>query len=168
MIGPGLLGMKWDNQLYIDLTLPFGLRSAPKIFNSIADALECIVKARGAKLTHHYLDDFIVVGAPMLGECAASLEILLETCKELGIPEAALPHTYLVFLGILIHPQKMEISLHQEGDSSLVCFPCYMSFLSLITISGSIHPLGGPPLVAYICHIMEWHFYPAPTRKAFP
>ena len=119
MIGPGLLGMKWDNQLYVDLTLPFGLRSAPKIFNSIADALEWIVKARGAKLTHHYLDDFIVVGAPMSGECAASLEILLKTCKELGIPVVALPHTYLVFLRILIDTQKMEISLPEEKLTQL-------------------------------------------------
>ena len=83
-----LLGMKWDTQLYINCTLPFGLRSAPKIFNSIADALKWIVKARGARFTYHYLDDFIVVGAPMSGECVASLEILLATCKELGIPVA--------------------------------------------------------------------------------
>lgn len=67
--------------LFIDCSLPFGLRSAPKIFNSIVDALEWIVKARGAKLTYHYLDDFIVVGAPLSRDCAASLEILLETCK---------------------------------------------------------------------------------------
>ena len=113
-----LLGMKWEEQLYIDLTLPFGLRSAPKVFNSIADALEWIVRARGAERTHHYLDDFIVVGAPRSGECAASLEILLETCKELGIPVAQHkcmgPTTYLVFLGILIDTQKMEISLPEQ------------------------------------------------------
>ena len=46
-----LLGMKWKGLLYIDQTLSFGLRSAPKIFNSVADALEGIVRARGAKLT---------------------------------------------------------------------------------------------------------------------
>lgn len=46
-----LLGMKWDTQLYIDCTLPFGLRSAPKIFNSIADALEWIVKAHDSHTT---------------------------------------------------------------------------------------------------------------------
>ena len=34
----GLLGMLWDDQLYVDSTLPFGLRSAPKIFNALADA----------------------------------------------------------------------------------------------------------------------------------
>ena len=118
-----LLGMNWDGQLYIDLTLPFGLRSAPKIFNSLADALEWVVKARGAKLAHYYLDDFIVVGAPMSEKCAASLEILLETCKELGIPVAVHkcmgPTTYLVLLGILIDTQKMEISLPKEKLAQL-------------------------------------------------
>ena len=35
-----LLGMRWKNSiLYIDLVLPFGLRSAPKVFNALADAL---------------------------------------------------------------------------------------------------------------------------------
>ena len=35
-----LLGMKWRNQSYVDLALPFGLRSAPFIFNAIADLVE--------------------------------------------------------------------------------------------------------------------------------
>ena len=45
-----LLGMKWKGLLYIDQILSFGLRSAPKIFNSVADALEWIVRARVPKL----------------------------------------------------------------------------------------------------------------------
>ena len=39
-----LLGMLWNNKLYIDTLLPFGLCSVPKIFNSVADALQRIVK----------------------------------------------------------------------------------------------------------------------------
>ncbi len=35
-----LLGMVWKGRLYIDTVLPFGLRSAPKIFNALADALQ--------------------------------------------------------------------------------------------------------------------------------
>ena len=35
-----LLGMIWEGALYVDTTLPFGLRSAPKIFNTLADTLE--------------------------------------------------------------------------------------------------------------------------------
>ena len=35
-----LLKMIWEGALYIDTALPFGLRSAPKIFTAIADAAE--------------------------------------------------------------------------------------------------------------------------------
>ena len=32
--------MRWDGKIYIDEMLPFGLRSVPKIFNSVANTLE--------------------------------------------------------------------------------------------------------------------------------
>jgi len=37
------LGMKWRGKYLVDLALPFGLRSAPFIFNSVADMVECIL-----------------------------------------------------------------------------------------------------------------------------
>ena len=42
-----LSGMLWEEQLYVDAALPFGLRSAPKLFNAVADALEWIAKHLG-------------------------------------------------------------------------------------------------------------------------
>ena len=35
-----LLGMLWKGRLYMDTVLPFGLRSAPKIFNALSQALQ--------------------------------------------------------------------------------------------------------------------------------
>ena len=35
-----LLGMAWKGCCYMDTTLPFGLRLAPKIFNVVADTLQ--------------------------------------------------------------------------------------------------------------------------------
>ena len=32
-----LQAVQWDGQIYIDPMLPFGLRSAPKIFNAVAE-----------------------------------------------------------------------------------------------------------------------------------
>ena len=32
----GLLAVKWGNEVYVDSVLPFGLRSAPKIFTAVA------------------------------------------------------------------------------------------------------------------------------------
>ena len=83
-----LLGMTWDGSLYIDTALPFGLRSAPKIFTAVADAAEWIVWRRGVKFLIHYLDDYLIIGAPHSNECKESLEILLSTFGRLGIPVA--------------------------------------------------------------------------------
>ena len=35
-----LLGIYWQKQYYVDLYLPFGLRSAPFLFNQLSDALK--------------------------------------------------------------------------------------------------------------------------------
>ena len=35
-----LMGMSWQGSLFIDTTLSFDLRSAPKIFTALADAAE--------------------------------------------------------------------------------------------------------------------------------
>ena len=34
-----LLAVRWNGEIFIDVMLPFGLRSAAKIFNAVADAL---------------------------------------------------------------------------------------------------------------------------------
>ena len=54
-----MLGMEWEGNVYVDGMLPFGLRSAPKIFNAVADALEWCVAKQGVTHIFHYLDDFI-------------------------------------------------------------------------------------------------------------
>lgn len=56
-----LLGVKWENSLFIDTVLPFGLRSAPKIFSAVADAAQWILSQAGIKHSLHYLDDFMIV-----------------------------------------------------------------------------------------------------------
>ena len=44
-----LLGVQWQGTIYVDAMLPFGLRSAPKIFTAIADALEWVLRRRGVR-----------------------------------------------------------------------------------------------------------------------
>ena len=70
-----LLGMIWDKALYVDTVLPFGLRSAPKIFNAIAAALRWIAKKRGVSFLKHFLDDFITAGTTE-DECRLNLVLL--------------------------------------------------------------------------------------------
>ena len=87
-----LLGMKWEEKLYLDTALPFGLRSAPKIFTAVADALEWAMKMRGVSAAEHYLDDFILLGSEQRGkersrdpepsECDS--QSLPKSCEESG------------------------------------------------------------------------------------
>ena len=53
-----LLGIVWNNQLYIDAALPFGLRSAPLIFTALADALQWAIQQRGVPYIAHSLEDY--------------------------------------------------------------------------------------------------------------
>ena len=63
-----LLGMSWTDGIYIDTCLPFGLRSAPKLFNVMADLLAWILQQQGVTELLHYLD-FLTIGPPMSSRC---------------------------------------------------------------------------------------------------
>ena len=45
-----LLGVQWEGEYFTDRALPFGLRSAPKIFSAVADALQWILTNKGFKI----------------------------------------------------------------------------------------------------------------------
>ena len=61
-----LLDMEWRGQLFVDTALPFGLRWAPAIFNAVAKALAHMIWQKGVVELDHYLDDFSIVGPPLL------------------------------------------------------------------------------------------------------
>ena len=97
--------------------LPFGLRSAPKIFNAVADTLEWCLRDRGVRHRYHYLDDFIVIGPPHSPVCAEVLDILKQTYAELGVPIAEHkrdgPTTCLTYLGIEVDTVASQLRLPQ-------------------------------------------------------
>ena len=113
-----LLGMQFDGQVYLDTTLPFGLRSAPKIFTALADALEWILRRQGVEWLMHYLDDYLTLGAPGSHECAQNLNIITDCCNHLGVPlkqeQLEGPTMCLEFLGIILDTRNMEIRLSEE------------------------------------------------------
>lgn len=73
-----LLGVEWEGLHYIDAMLPFGLRSAPKIFTAVADALEWCIRQRGVTGINHYLDDFVIVAPPASDMCRRYLGLMQE------------------------------------------------------------------------------------------
>ena len=113
-----LLGMEWQGAMFVDGTLPFGLRSAPLLFTALGDALEWVAKAHGAGWLRHYIDDFITVGALGTGECARSMRAFKEACGRLGVPlddsKEEGPASVLTFLGIELDTQLGEVRLPRE------------------------------------------------------
>ena len=119
-----LLGMSWRGNVYVDKALPFGLRSAPKIFTAVADALEWIAKRWGADPLYLFLDDYITLGPAESDECQKHLNILLSVCAMLGVPVAVDktegPSTRITFLGIEVDTIAMELRLPQDKFDHLV------------------------------------------------
>ena len=119
-----LLGVSWQSTIYIDKALPFGLRSAPKIFSALTDAMMWMLNDRGVKAAIHYLDDFLLVGPAHSPSCGEALSTTLALCAELGFPVAPEktegPCATLTFLGIEIDSVMDQIRLPQEKLSRLV------------------------------------------------
>ncbi len=110
--------IRWEGDTFIDLVLPFGLRSAAKIFNTVADALNWHLRRAGVEHIDHYLDDFIMLGSPGSSQCDDALAVVERECAALGVPLASHkregPTTCITFLGILIETVAGQLRLPQE------------------------------------------------------
>ena len=112
------LGISWNGGLFVDRALPFGLRSAPKLFNAVADFLAWALFREGVSPLIHYLDDFLLFGPPGSGAAAvgrARTESLFGQCN---VPIAHHmtegPATSVTFLGIQIDTITSKIHLPAE------------------------------------------------------
>lgn len=116
-----LFGMYWEGNYYYDKVLPFGLRSAPFLFNLLSDAIEWILLNQClVSFVCHILDDFLIIepassSPPLNLLCQQSLTSMLLTFRNLGIPIAANetegPSTTLEFMGIILDTLRMEARL---------------------------------------------------------
>ena len=113
-----LLGIRWDNQVLIDHNLPFGLRSAPKVFTAFADLVAWTIHCRGVCWLLHYLDDFLLFGALGTLEVASAAAVATEMLANAGIPVAAHktegPSTAVTFFGIMVNTVLFQLRLPPE------------------------------------------------------
>ena len=78
-----LLGIYWQSQYYVDMYLPFGVRSGPFLFNLLSDGLEWILKHNyGLQYVIHILDDFFIAERTKLS-CLSSFSTLLRVFMSL-------------------------------------------------------------------------------------
>ena len=119
-----LLAVQWNSITFLDGALPFGLRSAPKLFSAVADGLLWIFFNHSIQPAIHYLDDFLFLGPPGESACRSSLQKALQLCNELGVPVAVEkpegPATTITFLAIEIDSQAGQLRLPRERLSDLI------------------------------------------------
>ncbi|KAJ5413768.1 hypothetical protein N7509_000395 [Penicillium cosmopolitanum] len=86
-----LLAFSWDIKTYMECCFPFGLATAPFIFNLFAEGLNWLLTAYlpGAYIVH-YLDDFITVFPPSVGSVSQAIAdfnaVYIPLTDALGIP----------------------------------------------------------------------------------
>ena len=113
-----MLGMQWNGGVFVDTCLPFGLQSAPKLLNILADLLAWIAKSSNVSFLIHYLDDFLTMGPHTSLTCQYNLDTIVQICDHLGIPLAFEkvegPANTLPFLSIVLDTVKLEARLPKE------------------------------------------------------
>ena len=100
-----LLGMQWQGNYFVYITLPFGLPSAPYIFSSVADLVDWVLKKQyDVSFLLHYLDDFHTLGPPNSQTCQQNVDTSIQQFQDWGIPlhpdKFESPSTILTVLGI--------------------------------------------------------------------
>lgn len=128
------LGMKWRYMYYVDLALPFGLRSAPDIFNSVADLVDWIlVNNYHIPDFLHCSADYITAGPPNPSQCEQNLPLACSVCAGLGLPlrpsKLVSPSTCMVSLGIELDSVNQPVHLPCDELSPSPS----MGYLSLCT-----------------------------------
>ena len=124
-----LLGMYWEGKYYYDKVLPFGLRSAPYLFNQLSDTIEWILLNKCMiSFVCHILDNFLIMEPPSElpphdSACQQSLTAMMLTFKNLNIPVAPSktqgPATVLEFMGIILDSVRMEARLPADKIEGL-------------------------------------------------
>ena len=118
-----LLGIYWQSQYYVDMYLPFGLRSAPFLFNQLSESLERIFK-HNYRIEHviHILDDFFIAEESQLAclTCFSTLLRVFMSLKAAVVCSKTISHSQeSELMGIVLNSVRMEARLPQDKLSRI-------------------------------------------------
>ena len=88
------------------------------MFTAFSELVAWAIHCRGVRWLLHYLDDFLLFGAPGTLEVASAAAVATEVLANAGIPVAAHktegPSTAVTFLGIMVDTILFQLRLPPE------------------------------------------------------
>lgn len=106
-----LLGFKWRNRFYRYSHMPFGLSTAPAVWQYLADRVCAYLRSLGLNVIV-YLDDFLLI-ADSQSECQRGLDLLRDELTSLGLrvnhKKTISPTQCCRFLGLDLDSLGMQI-----------------------------------------------------------
>ena len=131
-----LLGICWQGKYYIDTCLPFGLRSAPYIFNRLATAIHWILQNNyNVQFILHYLDDFLTAGREELQSFSTRKKCtkrqLLSLIGKLSfackvVPAGRIFLRRLIDLSMTVKCPHHRIRISQEAQRDIICWQDFL------------------------------------------
>ena len=106
-----LLIFECEGEFYVDMFLPFGLRTAPRIFNLFSEALHWVFETLPHRDLTHYLDDFLVVFPPDT-DISTHSQVFDDVLTTVGLtkaPEKDADGTTVTHLSFEFDSMRMEI-----------------------------------------------------------
>ena len=102
--------------------LPFGLRTAPRIFNLFSESIHWILETYYGWSVTHYLDDFLAVFPPDTDFTvpSAQFDTVLDTFGFTKAPDKDESGCVVTHLGFELDTMKMEVRLvYRQTDISV-------------------------------------------------
>ena len=117
------LGIFFQDQFYIDLTLPFGSSISCAIFEDISSLIHWIFEQQTKKLFLHYLDDYFMCDKTKKG-CWIAYKGMQNVAANIGLPlspDKLVPPTQCIsFLGMGIDSIRMLIVVPQDKKEDIL------------------------------------------------
>ena len=110
------LGVKWEDQCFIDIAIPFGLRHGASACQRGSEAVAKVAKERFDIRTEAYVDD--TAGAALPAVAMSHYVGLLTTLNELGLETAAgkcePPATGMLWVGVWFDSIRMIMAIDPD------------------------------------------------------
>ena len=176
-----LLLFEWNGQFFMDMFLPFGLRTAPRIFNLFAEALHWVFETLHEWNVTHYLNDFLFVFPPNTDIASISVQFD-NVLAEFGLTKATEKDSdgcIVVHLGFEFDSENMEVRLPSNKkqralnavdmllSSSTVTHGMLETTLGFLSHCCQVVPLGRPflrNLFSQICRHRSGRLHPLRFR----